>query len=466
MNIRSLASASIVLCMLGCSESTAPQLPAAAPPPVGGQASVEEPVSQPAATAPNPRANFVLPPLEPGYQRFVATPVPVPAGTSDDWMQWVGGPTEQDYDVSMIKGAQSFTGHHAIMLTTSEAHPAGFTRLWNERDQLTSSSVGGIGAEGAIPLPEGVAIRVEKGTYFVIQTHYLNATDKDAMGETYVDLQLSPPDPAHILAGHFASTSIALSLPPHARTSVEVNCNTERDLSILRMTNHMHAYGVNVFTEVVDPTGNTQMLKRDDAWSEHWALAPNYDYFTIDQPRVIRAGSTVRTRCNFDNPTDAAITFPTEMCVFATLILGDIEITCIEGKFAVSKTEAATPVAGSGGSAAVPPSGGAGASGAAAPTTAGGCTGTSDRTVLEGPNFEQILKTCGVQCLAGADSCAAQCLTMRSTLSPACAACNGTRLTCAMAHCIGDCAADFMSTGCNSCIETNCGAAYHPCSGL
>ena len=46
------------------------------------------------------------------------------------------------------------------------------------------------------------------------------------------------------------------------------------------MTNHMHHYGVNTFTEFTYPSGKTQMLKRDDVWSEHWALAPNFDYFT------------------------------------------------------------------------------------------------------------------------------------------------------------------------------------------
>jgi hypothetical protein len=471
MKARSLSVAFPVLCMFGCSGTPSPSAasaPSAGAPPLGGQTSAQMSSSQAGATASSSPASLVIPPLERGYQRYVAMPVNVPAGTSDDWMQWVGGPTDQDYDVSSIKGAQSPAGHHAIMLTTSEANAVGFTRLWNERDQLTSSSIGGIGAEGAIPLPEGVAIRVKKGTYFVIQTHYLNPLDKDAVGETYVDLQLAPPDPAHILAGHFASTSLALSLPPHAASSVEVNCKTERELSILRMTNHMHEHGVNVFTEVIDPAGNTQMLKRDDVWSEHWALAPNYDYFTIGQPLVIRAGSTVHTRCNFNNPTDAAITFPTEMCVFATLILGDLDITCIEGKFAVSNTAkpaevATTPAAaGSGGSAAAPPSGAAGASGSAA----GACTGAADRMVLDGPDFQQTLKTCGVQCLGGADSCSTQCLMMNSTLSAPCAGCNGTRLTCAMAHCVGDCAAGFMSAGCNSCIETNCGAEYHRCAGL
>ena len=165
---------------------------------------------------------FTMPPVEPGYQRFLAPPIELQSGESNDWMQWVGGPTEQDYDVVSIKGAQSLVGHHALMLTTSQANQVGFTRLWTEQDQLTANTLGGIGAEGAIPVPDGVVIRLKKGTYFVIQTHYLNATDKPQRGETYIDLKLAPPNTSSILASHFASTTLAVSLAPHKQNTLDV----------------------------------------------------------------------------------------------------------------------------------------------------------------------------------------------------------------------------------------------------
>jgi hypothetical protein len=69
-------------------------------------------------------------------------------------------------------------------------------------------------------------------------------------------------------------------------------------------------------------------------------------------------------------------------------------------------------------------------------------------------------------CFGAADTCATDCLTKNTTLTPACAACNGAELTCAMMHCVGDCAAGFMSASCMPCLEMNCGAEYHACAGL
>ena len=52
-----------------------------------------------------------------------------PAGGSDDWAQWIGGPLDQDYDVIDIKGAQSFGGHHALVYATVDAQAPGHDAL-------------------------------------------------------------------------------------------------------------------------------------------------------------------------------------------------------------------------------------------------------------------------------------------------------------------------------------------------
>ena len=447
------------LCSIACSDGGSSR--AATSSPAGSSAATAASAGTHASAPPagaSDAAALALPPLQPGFKRFIAPPIEVPAGMSNDWMQWVGGPTEQDYDVVSIQGAQNRIGHHALMLTTTQANAVGYTRLWTEQDQLSSSSLGGIGAEGAIPLPEGVVIRLRKGTYFAIQTHYLNASEKPVMGETYIDLKLSEPEPANKLASHFASTSLALSLPPKRQSTVDIHCKVGADLPILRMTNHMHHYGVSTFTELIDAFGRAQMLKRDDTWSEHWALAPNFDYFDVAKPLLIPAGSTLHTQCTWNNTSDQAVTFPTEMCVFATLILGATDFSCIEGQFRASEMEGASPPGGAAGAAA--------AGSGSAPAGAGACTGASDNAALTAEDFGTKRKTCATSCLGGSETCAAECLQRDAMLSPACAVCNAAQLTCAMQHCIGSCAAGFMSAGCTSCIETSCGAAYHACSGL
>lgn len=404
-----------------------------------------------------PTTSLALPALEPGFQRFVAPSIEVPSGVSDDWIHWVGGPTDQDYDVVAVKGAQSKGGHHALMLSIRDSNPVGFTRMYTERDQLTSSSLGGIGAEGSTPVPEGVVYRVKKGTYFAIQTHYLNPTDAPLLGETYVDIKLTPTNPEHTVATHFASTSLAISLDPHAQSSMDITCEVGQDLQVLRMTNHMHHYGVSVFTELTDPAGVTTMLKHDETWSEDWALTPNYENFPVDDPFLITKGSTLRTHCIWNNDSDKAVTFPTEMCVFATVILGENDISCVDGQFRVSETdthsEQPNPAAMSG-APTVEPSGD------------GACTGSEDTATLGAMDFVEAQRTCGAMCIGDTEMCTTACLTKNTTLSADCASCNGQFITCAMTHCLADCSGGFMSPSCMPCAEAQCGQDYHSCSGL
>jgi hypothetical protein len=96
----------------------------------------------------------------------------------------------------------------------------------------------------------------------------------------------------------------------------------------------------------------------------------------------------------------------------------------------------------------------------------GACTGSVDKAVLEASDFQDKQMMCGSTCFGSSEMCATDCFTKNTTLSPGCAACNGAQISCAMMHCVGDCAAGFMSSSCKPCLETNCGAAYHACSGL
>jgi hypothetical protein len=454
----------------------APAAPSATPAatPAAAASAGSTSAAAPVSAAPTPSTSALqMPPLEPGFQRFIAPAVPVPTGTTDDWLQWVAGPTDQDYDVIELKGAQSKGGHHALMLSIGEPNMPGTTRKYTERDQLTSSSVGGIGAEGNVAIPEGVVFRLHKGSYLAIQSHYLNTTDQDIQGETYIDIKMTPSDPNNTVAGHFASTSLKISLAPKLQTMQDVYCDIAEDVPILRMTNHMHYAGVSTFTEYTDPAGVTHMLKKDDTWNPDWSLTPNYDNYAVSEPLVLPAGSKLHTQCTWNNDTDKQLTFPEEMCVFATIILGEREISCIDGKFVARDPSAAPMQPAAAGAAAPAPAAGASAAGASAAGASGGlaaaagaCSDDANRAVVGGAPFEEAQRLCARMCLGLDDSCATDCLVKNSTLTPECAACEGAKLGCAMTNCIADCTDGFASASCMPCLETNCGAAYHSCSGL
>jgi hypothetical protein len=404
-------------------------------------------------------SDLAMAPPADGYQRFEPEPIEVAAGESHDWAQWVGGPLDQDYDVVDITGAQSRGGHHALLYATNEAQPAGFTRLWQDADQLTTRLMGGVGGEGGgkVTLPPGVVFRVKKGSYLLMQTHYLNTGEEPIIGTTVLDVKLAPADPSHRLASIMANTTTDVSLAPGLDSTLDVTCEVQQDLQFIQVSNHMHEYGTSTFTEFVDPGGQTHTLKSDAAWSYEWALNPNFATYPVEQPLLVPAGSTLHTQCTWNNMSDRAITFPTEMCVFFGFILNDSDIYCTGGRWSTARDGD-----GSGGAA------GAGAAGAGATVEEGACLAAADRAIMEAAAFEQQSTDCATPC--GLDpnvaDCTARCLVDTAGLSPACAACNGTNVACGARSCLTQCLADSASEPCRTCVEDNCAAEYQRCTGI
>src|SRR5689334_14049812 len=100
-----------------------------------------------------------------GYLRFEPTPIPLPAGSSGQWVQYVSAPLTEDMDIVDIIGEQRPGGHHAILYASPSVEPIGTTRDWRTIDQIADRFLGGIGGEGAeeIRLPEGAVFRIPAG---------------------------------------------------------------------------------------------------------------------------------------------------------------------------------------------------------------------------------------------------------------------------------------------------------------
>lgn len=278
-------------------------------------------------------AELGLPPVKDGFVRYVTKPIAVEPGRDVMWDEWVAPPLDIDMDVIKVTGMQSGGGHHAILYGTTDLQPLGTVRQWQDADQLTTKTLGGVGAEGdgIDALPPGVVFRAKKGSALMIQSHFLNTTKKTLQGRSAIDVKLLPADPALKVASRFTNTTLAISLPPSAPSSLQVTCKVPKDLSFVAYANHMHSYGVSVKTELATPDGTTRPLKVDPSWNYAWAFAPNFSKFALDAPDVIPAGSTITTTCNWVNSETTTLNFPSEMCVFIGHMVEDADVTCIAG---------------------------------------------------------------------------------------------------------------------------------------
>jgi hypothetical protein len=421
------------------------------------------------AEASSPSAEFNPPPVADGYQRFETTPVEVLARSSEDWAQWVGGPLDQDYDVLDITGQQSEGGHHALLYASPDGNPAGFTRLWKDEDQLSTRLMGGIGGEGgaSAQLPPGVVFRVQKGSYLVAQTHFLNGEKHSLIGRTVLDVKLAPVDRSRRVASIFSSTTLGVKLAPSSETTIDVDCTIREDLHFLQFANHMHDYGQTVLTEFTDSAGEVHELKSDTSWFGMWALNPNFEHFEVAAPATVPAGSRLHTRCTYDNKTSDEVAFPAEMCVFFGFILSDSDIYCTDDKWTVASnavaddTATGSAVDGQAGDA------GVGSSVADAAKSPGGCLASADQAIMESSDFDRKSTDCSLPCAFNTDvaSCTSRCFEKDVGLSASCARCNGINVACGAKKCLSACVSDSASAGCRACVLENCDPAFHVCTG-
>lgn len=433
------------------------------------------------ATASATAHEFRTDPVPEGYQRFEPPAVELDPGDSHDWAQWVGGPLDKDYDVIDIRGQQSIGGHHALVYASTVAEMPGTTRLWKEEDQITSRLMGGIGGEGGanVQFPPGVVFRVKKGSYILIQTHFLNATTEHIVGRTVIDMKLAPVDASRTVASMFSSTTLSITLAAHNESAMDIACTAEKDLKFLQVSNHMHDYGKTQLTDYVDPSGAVHMIKEDQTWAGEQALNPNFSKYTLESPLLVPKGSMIRTHCTWNNTSASPVTFPTEMCVFFGFILNENDIYCTDGKWSESKsfdtqmmmakTTETAPAAPSTPEKMQPEGmpGTAAESGKPATTEAVGCTSASDQAIMDSAEFDRQSTECATPCGLDPDvaACTAPCFEKDVGLSKACAACNATNIACGAKSCLTQCLTDSASPACRSCVMTNCDPAFRMCTG-
>jgi hypothetical protein len=282
-----------------------------------------------------PGADLGLLPVAADFVRYETQPVAVNAGEDVIWTEWVAPQLETDMDVLAVTGLQSKGGHHALLYATTNMQPVGTSRAWQEADQLTAQTVGGIGGEGddAVQLPAGVVFRIQKGRALMIQSHYLNATNETIEGRSALDVKLGPVNPSAQVASLFANTTLKISIPPGGTTTIDVSCKVQKDLRVLMYANHMHNWGVSASTELLNADGTSAPLKVDPAWDPSWAFHPNFTRFSLQAPALIPKGSTVHTTCTWSNNKDTALSFPDEMCVFVANYLDDSDAPCVDGNW-------------------------------------------------------------------------------------------------------------------------------------
>jgi hypothetical protein len=265
-------------------------------------------------------AGFNPPPAPEGYTRYIMPAVyKLQPGEDKLFCQWIDLAPDQDVDIVDVQGYQTITGHHVVLYSTSETAAVGETHECTTDDMVSVQFLGGIGGEGGgnvTQLPAGYVFRQGKGRMLLANTHYLNATDSVQDVQSVIDVKTAAPSAANTAAGMAVMHWQDFQIPANSGSfTTDAYCTWTRDTSLMMWSNHMHADGLSVYTEVKRAAGGAvEPLVADTTWHAEYAFNPTWKRWTVDAPMTLHAGDQVHISCTWKNPTAATMGFPDEMC--------------------------------------------------------------------------------------------------------------------------------------------------------
>jgi hypothetical protein len=221
---------------------------------------------------------------------------------------------EDDFDVARIAGYNTLGSHHIILYQTSFGQ-APNTHDCKDEEMIYFSLIGGTGGDAAASaensLPPGLVRRVKKGNQLLIQTHWLNTSDETLDGQAAFNVRFEPMSPERTPADFIAAINTNFQATPGI-SSASVECTFEDTINIFQLAGHQHDLGKHIKIDYTPVDGVQQTLINED-WNKEWSFNPNFIDYSA-RPMVVRPGDKLRIECDWSNPGDTTVTFPSEMC--------------------------------------------------------------------------------------------------------------------------------------------------------
>ncbi|MDG2305233.1 MAG: hypothetical protein P8R42_11380 [Candidatus Binatia bacterium] len=258
---------------------------------------------------PNPPA------LEPGQRAFIAAKAMIiPAGTERQFCHYLPAENEEFF-VRGLRAYQGVHGHHANLFKRQGGPIEPAIEDCSDAEGMIGLLPVLVPSQGGVAeLPEGMAVRVATGTQLVVQSHYVNVTSRPLRVRDTIVVQMSEPSEVQTEIGNVAVANFDFTLAPNAKGQVvRAACPISRPITVTSLRAHMHEHGVSILVEHEKVSGERISLFEIDPWQPEFRdLLPGVSFH--EKPLRLEAGDYLTVECTFDNPSDTAIQFPTEMC--------------------------------------------------------------------------------------------------------------------------------------------------------
>lgn len=257
----------------------------------------------------------------------------IPAGADQLWCT-LGTYDGPDMGIHANVTYQGQFGHHFVLMGTTVSEidqPDGTTFECTDSSSYmvdaepiaipTEAFVNGERLENDLALPDGMAVKLNQGQRYILQSHYLNTGSEAIRVQDAIRLELLDPDTeVETWAAPLVFNSDDWELTPQSATSASFDCelDTTTPWSVAYMLPHMHEWGTSIsISRVVGDAEET--IVEVPTWDPYYRdAAPTTKYEPGEL--TFQDGDVIRTSCNWFNDTDEPIVFPHEMCVGVGLI--------------------------------------------------------------------------------------------------------------------------------------------------
>jgi hypothetical protein len=181
--------------------------------------------------------------------------------------------------------------------------------------QIGAGGPEGVGAEGLVALPAGLAIKVAAGKQIVVQSHYINTTGAAQKFNDSITLHLAETKDVKAYANYHVIQDDEFEVPPQGKLTSQRTCTLDSDLDVVVLLGHMHEAGKHFTLERADGEGKPFEMLYDHDWTPESVSHPPVIKNTMEKPLHFAKGTKLRQTCSWDNASTNPLLFPNEMCL-------------------------------------------------------------------------------------------------------------------------------------------------------
>ncbi len=200
--------------------------------------------------------------------------------------------------------------HHTLLTVGDPDQPDGISECNAGTNRPMSVFGSGVGTD-PIHFPDGVALKIAKGSQLLLNLHLFNTGSDELTGTSGTRIQTMDPSGVKDLAEGILAGTVSLDLPPGQTTVSTGYCTMSSDVTLFAVAPHMHKLGI-----------YARVAAESAARGETMLFDGPYDFneqsYHLITPLALDKGDRVRVECTHRNTTSETVSFGestlSEMC--------------------------------------------------------------------------------------------------------------------------------------------------------